>query len=162
MSWFVASRDWFLARSLRERWLLSIMLAILLPLLTFLLIYRPLMERLEVAKVRHVEAVRRHAAVEAQVAQLRLAPSDSAASSTGPLNLRVTDAAARAGVRLTGNTPQESGTVAIVVAPGLPGPTLRWLRQLEGSGLRIRELAITPQGSGAVVVSATLVDGAIQ
>jgi type II secretory pathway component PulM len=70
--------------------------------------------------------------------------------------LRVTEAAALAGVSLTANEPRGTASSLITLAPAAPTAALRWLRQLEEQGVIVRELAITPQPTGQVVVTATL------
>lgn len=159
MTGWVPARDWFMSRTPRERWLLSAMLAIALPLLAFLLVYRPLMVRLDEAKARHLAAVQRHGAVQAQLAMLEEAPRAVTRPTAGSLSIRITDAAAQAGVRLTANQPRGNDVAVIAVAPAPPTATLRWLRELEANGISIRELSVSPQGAGAAVVSATLAVG---
>lgn len=160
MSRFVPIRDWYAGRAVRERWLIAIMLAIALPLLAFVAIYQPLVNSIEQAQQRHVAAVRNHGLVLARLAQLDAAqrPALAAAggSSTAPLSLRVTEAAAQAGVSLTANEPRGDASAVITLAPAAPTAALRWLRQLEGQGIIVRELAITPQAGGQVVATATL------
>lgn len=151
---------WFLSRTPRERWLIALMLAIALPLLGWLLVGRPLMLSLEAAKARHVAAVQAHGAVLSQLAQLEASPVAAASETGAPLALRVTDAAARAGIRLTANEPRGANAVAITIAPGPPTASLRWLRQLEATGISVRELTITPDGQAGVTVRATLGTGA--
>jgi general secretion pathway protein M len=159
MSRLAPARDWFMARTARERWLLALMLAIALPLLAYAGVYRPLMAAIERAEQRHVAAVRNHGLVLARLSQLEQAqrPALGAAPvSTAPVSLRITEAAALAGVSLTANEPRGLTSAVITLAPAAPTAALRWLRQLETQGIIVRELAITPQPGGQVVVTATL------
>lgn len=151
---------WFLLRTPRERWLIILMLAIALPLLAWLAVARPLLLSLDAAKARHVAAVQRHGQVLAQLAQLERSPPPAIASADGPLALRVTDSAAQAGIRLAANEPRGADSVTIALAAAPPTASLRWLRQLEASGIKVRDLTITPEGEGAVTVRATLGEGA--
>ena len=159
MTLFAPIRTWFLARTSRERWLILLMLTIALPLLAWLLVARPLMLSMEAAKARHVLAVQNHGAVLAQLAQIEGAARPATSTGAAPLAIRVTDSAAQAGIRLAANEPRGPGAVAVAIAAAPPTDALRWLRQLEASGIAIRELTITPQGLGAVTVSATLGEG---
>jgi type II secretory pathway component PulM len=59
-------------------------------------------------------------------------------------------------VSLTANEPRGLTSAVITLAPAAPTAALRWLRQLETQGIIVRELAITPQPGGQVVVTATL------
>lgn len=159
MSWLAFVGDWVSGRTLRERWLLGIMLAIALPLLGFLLVYQPLMNRLDQAQDRHVAAVQQHGRVLAQVEQLRSAASVPATTASAPLAIRVTDSATRAGIRLAANEPRGANRVSVVLAPAAPTAGLRWLREMETTGISIQELSIAPQGPGMVTISATLAQG---
>jgi general secretion pathway protein M len=160
MSRLAPVTGWFLSRTPRERWLIGLMLAIAIPLVAWVAVARPMLLSLEAAKARHVAAVRAHGAVLAQLAQLETSPPGAvpSAESGAPLALRVTDAAARAGLRLTANEPRGPDAVSIAVS-GPPTASLRWLRQLEAGGLSVRELTITPEGPNAVIVRATLGTG---
>jgi general secretion pathway protein M len=154
-----------MARSVRERWLVGIMLAIAAALLCFVAIYRPLAQAIERAEQRHVAAVRNHGLVLARLAQLDQVrrPAVATPSSSGaPLSLRVTEAAALAGVSLSANEPRGTGSALITLAPAAPTAALRWLRQLEEQGIIVRELTITPQPSGQVVATAALAQAGVQ
>jgi len=159
MSRLAPVTDWFMARSLRERWLLALMLAIAVPLLCFLLIYRPLTAAIERAEQRHAAAVTNHGLVLSRLAQLDRVQRPAARAipqSSAPLSLRVTEAAALAGVSLSANEPRGTASALITLAPAAPTAALRWLRQLEEQGIIVRELTITPQPGGQVVATATL------
>lgn len=151
---------WLAARSVRERWLLALMLAIAVSLLAVLLVYQPLMNRLEDARQRHVAAVQQHGQVLAQLEQLKGGAVSGAGQSTAPLAIRVTDSAARSGIRLSSNEPRGPNSVAISVAPSPPTNGLRWLRELEASGVSIQDLNIELQGPGLVTINAVLAQGA--
>lgn len=159
MSRLAPVTDWFMGRSVRERWLVALMLAIAIPLLSYLLIYRPLTAAIERAEQRHALAVSNHGLVLSRLAQLDQArrPAVGAPPSSGaPLSLRITEAAALAGVSLTANEPRGTASASITLAPAAPTAALRWLRQLEEGGIVVRELTITPQPGGQVVATATL------
>ncbi|UUR08369.1 type II secretion system protein GspM [Sphingomonas glaciei] len=155
---------WYMARTVRERWLIGIMLAVAIPLLCFLLIYRPLTAAIERAEERHSVAVRNHALVLARLAQLDTVqrPAVALPAGSAPLSLRVTEAAALAGVSLSANEPRGNSSALITLAPSAPTAALRWLRQLEQQGIVVRELTITPQQGGQVVVTATLTQAGAQ
>ena len=159
MSRFAVLRDWFMGRTERERWLIALMLAIAVPMLIYFAVYRPLTQSIERAQQRHVEAVRTHGLVLARIAQLNSAQRPTLAPTGGSnasLSLRVTEAAALAGVSLSANEPRGEGSATITLAPAVPTSALRWLRQLETQGIIVRELSVTPQPGGLVVATATL------
>lgn len=152
-------RDWYMARSLRERWLIAVMLGLLLPVFAWLGIYGPLMGALDEARDRHVEAVRRHGQVLASVAGLRQGVEVRSPGAATDLVMLVGESASRSGVSLTSNDPRGPDAVAIGVAAAPSTSVLRWLRELEGQGVMVRELAITPGADGTVSVTAQLVSG---
>jgi general secretion pathway protein M len=158
MSRLAPVTGWFMSRTPRERWLLMLMLAILVPLLTYYAIYRPLTGAIERAQQRHDQAVRAHGLVLARLSQLDQAkrPAVAAPAGNAPLSLRVTEAAALAGISLSANEPRGATSALITLAPSAPTAALRWLRGLEEQGIIVRELAITPQPGGQVVATATL------
>jgi general secretion pathway protein M len=159
MSRLAPVTDWFMARSQRERWLIALMLAIAIPMLCFLLVYRPLTAAIERAEQRHVAAVSNHGLVLSRLAQLdrvQRPPAGAPPQSRAPLSLRITEAAALAGVSLSANEPRGNASALITLAPAAPTAALRWLRQLEEQGIIVRELTITPQPDGQVVATATL------
>jgi general secretion pathway protein M len=152
----MALRGWYLERSPRERWLLGAMLAIALPLLLWALVYRPMVDGLEAAKQRHVAAVQRHALLLGQLAQLRDGVQLVQGASGADVTLVAGESAMRAGLALSGNTAQGPDAASVAVAAAPAPAALAWLQQLEGRGIRVRELSITPQPGGMVVVSAQL------
>jgi general secretion pathway protein M len=159
MSRLAPVTGWFMGRTPRERWLIALMLAVALPILSYYAIYSPLLQSIERAQQRHDAAVRSHGLVLARLAQLDQAqrPAVAAPPAGGaPLSLRVTEAAALAGVSLTANEPRGDATALITLAPSVPTASLRWLRGLEEQGIIVRELAITPQPGGQIVATATL------
>jgi type II secretory pathway component PulM len=159
MSRFAPVTGWFMSRTVRERWLIALMLAVSLPILTYYAIYNPLRQSIERAQQRHVAAVRSHGLVLARLAQLDQAQRPAvAAPPTGnaPLSLRITEAAALAGISLTANEPRGPASALITLAPAAPTAALRWLRGLEEQGIIVRELTITPQPGGQVIATATV------
>jgi general secretion pathway protein M len=150
---------WYMARTLRERWLIALMLAIALPFLCYFAVYHPLTQAIARAEQRHVAAVQQHGLILARLAQLDQAQRSEVSAlpaGSAPLSLRVTEAAALAGVSLSANEPRGEGSALITLAPSAPTAALRWLRQLEDQRIIVRELTITPQPDGQVVVTATL------
>lgn len=148
---------WIMSRTPRERWLLALMLAIALPLLSYYAIYRPLTAAIERAQQRHDTAVRDHGLVLARLEQLDQSRRPPLAAATGaPVTLRVTEAAALAGVSLTANEPRGARSALVTLAPSAATAALRWLRGLEEQGIIVQQLAITPQPDGQVVATATL------
>lgn len=153
----VRVREWYVARSARERLLILLMLAIAAPLLAWLLVVQPLGRVYQEALDRHLEAVDRNGRVRALAdaagSAVRAPPASAARQELG---LVVADAAARAGIALDSNSPAGPGTVSVAIGQAPPGAVMQWLREFEQSGIRIEELRIAPSGERTVSVSARL------
>lgn len=149
----VHTRQWFLARSRREQLLLSAMLAIALPLLAWLLVYRPVGAALTSARERNVAAVQEHGKVVARLAQVKQAAPATSMPPTGDIAVLVSESAGRNGVILASNSMQGPDVAAFVTQAGPVTAALRWLQELEGRGVAVRELQITPAGGGVAVTA---------
>ena len=150
----VVTREWFMGRAERERWLLAAMLAIALPLLLYLLIYAPMSRALEAAKDRHVAAVEQNGRVKAQLLQLREgAATTTSAPPIGDLALLVGESAGRSGIALA--TTEARGTgVAVSLSATSTTAAFRWLRELEAQGAVVTDLKVTPVPGGSFAVTA--------
>lgn len=145
------ARHWFLARSRREQLLLTAMLALALPLLAWLLVYRPVDAALTSARARNVAAVHEHGRVVAQLAQLKQTAPATSTPATGDLALLVSVSAGRHGVVLASNSMQGPDAMAFVTQAGPVTAPLRWLQELEEQGVAVRELQLTPAPGGVSV-----------
>lgn len=150
-----ALRTWFAARSVREQRLLLLMLAVALPVLLWLAVWRPVAEALDTAKTRHAEAVERHGRVLAAAAALKRArrPTDTPA---GDLAAYVGQAAARSGLTLASADAQGPDRVAIQAPAGDPRAMAGWLRGFEQQGLVVQELRMSPAAPGSAAMTAVL------
>lgn len=152
-------KDWYAARSLRERRLIALMLVIALPLLAWLLVVAPLSKAYEEALVRHLEAVDRNGRVRAlakpgRISQPAIAPQSGG---TAELALVVTEAAAQAGLTLDSTTPAGADTVTISIGQARPTAAVQWLRDFELRGIRVEDLRMAPAADGTVSLTARLV-----
>lgn len=150
----VIIRDWYSARSERERRLLQIMLAIFIPLLIWLLLVVPLGNAYDEALRKQLQAVDRNGRIKALAAQ---ATGTAAVPSAVPdLALLLSDSASQRGITAESRVGSSPGSAAITIASS-PAPTaLDWLRGLEAAGYRLSDVRIAPSGAGAVTVSATV------
>lgn len=146
-------REWYSARSQRERRLILAMLAIALPLLAWLLFVMPLSQAYESALERHLQAVDRNGRMRA-LAGVGQASRNGAPE--GDLAVLVTDGAGRAGVTLDSNAPAGRDAVTVAAAQAPSTAVSQWLSEVERQGLRIDELRIVPAGPAGVSVSARI------
>lgn len=156
----VIVREWYNARSERERRLLLLMAAILVPLLIWLLLVMPLGRAYDDALRSHLQAVDRNGRVKA------LAARTSGSKGTVPpavpdLALFLGDNARQRGITAEARAGSAPGSAVISIASSAAPTALDWLRGLEASGYRLSDVRIAPSGAGAVTVTAT-VSGAPQ
>lgn len=151
----VVIREWYSARSLRERRLLVIMLAVAVPLLVWLAVVQPISRAYQAALDRHLQAVDRHGRIRALVEGPRTEPVRTRAPG-GDLALIVTDSAAQAGITLDSNSPAGPDSVSISDTQAAATAVTSWLGALEAQGVRIEELRITPSGADSVSMTARL------
>jgi general secretion pathway protein M len=143
-------RDWYSARSGRERRLILAMLAIAVPLLAWLLFVVPLSRAYDNALDRHLQAVDRNGRIRA-LAGADAAPGGGAPK--GDLALLLTDHTGRAGLALDSNAPAGPDAVAVTVTQASPIAVSQWLSGIEGQGLRLDDLRMVPAGPGGVSLS---------
>ena len=143
-------RQWYLARSERERRLIVAMLAIAFPLLAWLLFVMPLSRAYDEALERNLAAGDRNGRIRA-LASAGAAPGRGAPE--GDLALLVTDSAGQAGLTLDSNAPAGPDAVAVTVAQASPIAVSQWLIGIEAQGLRLDDLRLVPAGPGGVSLS---------
>lgn len=147
---------WYRGRSEREQRLLLLMLAIALPLLLWLLVYRPVTGALESAWDRHREAVERHGRVLAAVDAMKAARQAVAAPVVGEMAALAGESAGRSGLTLSSAAAQGPDRASVSIAGGEPRLMLAWLRGLEQQGVVVEDLRMTPAPDGSVSLTAVL------
>lgn len=153
----VTMRQWYDARSVRERWLLLAMLAIAMALVAWLLVIVPLRATYASALERHLAAVDRHGRVLALTEMARKSPArPTAAQPAGDIALIVGDSARAAGLVLNGSTAAGERGLDVTMSKAAPSTALGWLGGLERIGYRVEQLRVSPGADGTVAVSARL------
>lgn len=148
-------RLWFAERSRREQLMLMLLAAIAVPILLWLLIIRPIGAAYDRALTEHLEAVDRHG----RVLALTSGPARQARreAARGDLQLLLTQSAVSAGLNLQRADPSGPDAIDISVAGGRAPGYATWLQSLEGQGLRIGQLSMTPAPDGSVTLTARIV-----
>lgn len=150
--------EWFERRNPRERWLIILMLAIAIPLLGWLIVFRPLNSAYDKALDRHLEAVDRNGRVRMLAEATKERPAlDRPAQRGAELGLVVAEAAAQSGLALESNTPAGPNQVSVSVGQATAPQALQWLLDLEARGLSVDQWRMTPAGNDAVAVTAQIV-----
>lgn len=151
----VRVRDWYLTRTRREQYLLLAMVAIAVPLFVWLLIVRPLTTAYQDALRDHLAAVDRHGHVLALANAIKTSPARPRSQPSGAdLALVVTEAATQSGISLQDASASGPNAVQVTVGGGQATVITQWLRGIEGRGLIVQELRMTPLPDGSVNMSA--------
>lgn len=150
-----ALASWFRGRSLREQRMLLAMLGVAVPVLLWLLVWRPVTGALDAARERHAEAVERHGRVLTAAAALKGAGRPVAAP-PGDLASYVGQAASNSGLSLTAAAAQGPNRAAVAIASGDPRAMTGWLRGFEQQGLVVQEVRMTPTADGSASLTAVV------
>jgi general secretion pathway protein M len=148
-------RTWFDARSLRERRLILVMLALLAVTVAWLGILRPLNDGQASARARHADAVIRLGETRARVEAVRLASRRGPTTLGAPVD-EIRARAAEAGFTLLSVEPDGPDRVRVAVQSARPGALAAWLARLEARGLLVDTAAFTPNPDRTVGATLTL------
>ena len=143
-------RLWFAARSLREKRLLIVMVALAAVALVWGLIIRPVNDGLSTARERHQDAVILLAETRARVKAVAAIEQQHVAPFAAPLDAIIRDRANEAGFALTSVTADGPNRVQIAIATARPGALFGWIAQLESAGILVDSLNTTDNGDKTV------------
>jgi general secretion pathway protein M len=143
-------RLWFAARSLREKRLLIVMVALAAVTLVWALIIRPVNDGLSNARERHQDAVILLAETQARVKAVAAIEQQHVTPIAGPLDTIIRDRANEAGFALTSVTEDGPNRVQIAIATARPGALFGWIAQLESAGIIVDSLATSDNGDKTV------------
>ena len=143
-------RLWFAARSLREKRLLIVMVALAAITLFWALIIRPVNDALSNARERHQNAVIRLAETQARVKAVAAIQQQNPAAIGAPLDAIIRDRANEAGFALTSVNADGPNRVQIAIATARPGALFGWIAQLESAGIIVESLATADNGDKTV------------
>ena len=146
---------WYQGRSLREKRLILIMLALLAITILWAGIVRPVRDGLESTRERHAAAVIRLGEVTRQVAQVKSIQRGRPRALEGPLADAIRVRADEAGFALASLEP-DGDRVRIAIATAKPGALLGWIAGLEADGVLVDASTITGNGDGTVAATLTL------
>jgi len=127
--------SWWQARSARERVMLAVMAALLVLVLGWLLVARPLADALDAAKLRHGAAV-------VALAEARARPSTIGPSLAGPVDGLVAETAAQAGFTGARIARQGPAGASVVIDAARPQALFGWVAQMERRGLIVERLRV--------------------
>lgn len=150
-----ALTSWYQGRSLREKRLILVMLALLVVTILWGGIIRPVRDGLESSRERHASAEVRLGEVQRQVAQVKAIQRGRPRAPEGPIADAIRTRAEEAGFALSSLEP-DGANVRIGIATAKPGALLGWIAGLEADGLLVDASTITGNGDGTVSATLTL------
>ena len=150
------ARAWFEGRSVRERRLILIMLALAALTLAWAGVIRPLGDALTSAGTRHADAVIRLGETRTRVEAARLAQRGNAGRLAAPIADEVRTRAAEAGFTLLSVDLDGPDRVRVSVQSARPGALAGWLARLEARGVIVDSAAFTPNPDRTVGATLTL------
>lgn len=133
----------WLGRTVRERWLLGVMLALVALVLVWLLILRPLSDMLSTARQRHGEAIIALADARAQAAAIAALERNRPTTFVGPIDAAVAAAASNAGFQLSGLQSEGQGRVSLSIGAAKPQALFGWIAALEAQGFIVQSLTVS-------------------
>jgi general secretion pathway protein M len=149
-------RLWFAGRSLRERRMLLVMVALLALTVIWAGIIRPVTDGLSSARERHTNALIRLGETQARVKELEAVQRQRPAPLEAQLDTVIRDRANEAGFALASVTPDGPNRVQITIATARPGPLLGWVAGLESAGILVDSLSTTDNGDKTVSAQLSL------
>jgi general secretion pathway protein M len=147
---------WFHGRSLREKRLILVMLALLVLTVAWLGVIRPIGDALSNARERHAGAVVRLGETRSAVAALRDIGRLRGRPLSGTLADTVRVRAAEAGFAIATLDESGPGRVRVGIAGARPAALLPWLARLEAAGVLVDAATLTDKGDRSVGVQLTL------
>jgi general secretion pathway protein M len=147
-----ATVQWWQARSQREHILLGVMFALLVPVLIWLLIVRPLDAALKTARSDHWAASERLAQVRADAEAIKV-PSTAASEGAQSIVTRLSSGAGLVPSRLDQGA---DGRVMLGLSSAKPVALRAWLKALDTEGVFVETITIRPNSDATVSVDAVL------
>ena len=152
-------RAWWAVRSLREKRLLLVMLALLAAAIVWFGLLRPLSDALSDARRRQADAAVLLGETEARASAARSLSgigSTGAATVSGPLDADIRTRADQAGFVLGSVNLLDAARVRVTIAQARPAALFAWIAGLEQAGLLVEALNATDNGDRTVAVELTL------
>lgn len=148
-------KAWFDGRSLRERRLLLVMVALAAVTLLWGIVIRPVRGGLSSSRERYTDAVIRLGSAQAGLTQVK-ALQRRATPLSAPLADIVRARADAAGFTLASLDIEAPGRVRAAIATARAGALMQWITALEGEGILVDSLSVSGNGPGSVTATMTL------
>jgi len=150
------ARNWFAGLSQREKLLVGIAGLLLVGLVGYYGIARPMFGAMTSAEQRYADAVEQQARIDAKVAALQQPVDETVVKFSGAIDAFVGQSAGETGIAVASVTPQSDSRVNIVVESAKPTALFGWLARLEREGIAVESLSVDPAGTGTISATLTL------
>jgi general secretion pathway protein M len=148
---------WWRARSRRERMLLAILAALFVLVLAWLLVVRPLGDRLSEARERHGAAVVALAEAKDRAEAIGRIERERRPALAGSIDQDVTQSAAAAGFQLSRIEPDGPNRVTLAIEAARPQALFAWVSEMETArGLVVERLNATSNSDRTLSVQLVL------
>lgn len=156
MSGIASARAWFAGRTLRERRLILVMVALAAVTLLWALVILPVRNGLSSARARYSAAVVQLGAAEAQLAAVKRIQRRAPGAVPLPLADTIRARADTAGLPVAALDAAAPDRVRVQIATARAGALMAWLAGLESEGVLVDDLTVAPGAPGTVSATMTL------
>lgn len=147
---------WFAARSVRERRMILVMLALAAVTLVWAVVILPVRNGLSSSRARYASAVVRLGAAQAGLAQVKALQRRQPQPLTASLADTVRARAEEAGFALASLDVDAPDRVRTSIATARAGALMAWVAGLERDGILVESLSVSGAGPGTVSAQLTL------
>ena len=149
-------RNWFAGLSQRERVLVGIAGLLLMGVVGYYGIARPMAGAMNAAEKRYDDAIERRARIEGKVDALQQPVVDQTSKFSGAFDIFISQSAGETGIAVGSIDPQQDNRVNMVVESAKPTAFFGWLARIEQQGIAVESLSVNPAGNGTVSATLTL------
>lgn len=149
-------RNWFLALSQREQWLVALAGGLAACVLLIFGVILPAMAAIDSAKLELDDAVQRRGRIEATVENAAQQKSAGPQLSSSDIDLVVTQSATEQGFDLLKSASSGPGQVSFRIDQARAPALLAWLSGLEGQNIEVTSISLRGGTSGSLTVDAQL------
>ncbi len=150
------ARNWFAGLSQREKVLVGIAGLLLVGLVGYYGIARPMFGAMTAAEKGYADAVEQQARIDAKVAALQQPADGTVVKFSGAIDTFVGQSAGETGIAVASVTPQSDSRVNMVVESAKPTALFGWLARIEREGIAVESLSVDPAGNGTISATLTL------
>lgn len=151
-----SAKNWLAGLSQRERILVGTAGLLLVIVVGYYGIARPMVGAMASAEARYISAIERQARVESKVAALQQPANGQGTRFNGPIDAFISQSAGETGIAVASITPQQDNRVNMVVESAKPTALFGWLARIEQQGVAVESLSVDSAGNGAISANLTL------